>query len=182
MKVDFPKYLYYNPVAGTFTWKTRPCWMFKSPGYADYWNRMWAGKRAGKVENNGYVRISLYGRKYQAHQVAAIMMGESFEGKEIDHINGDRADNRWANLRVVTKEENMRNQRIPRNNTSGVTGVSWSSKDKKWDVRLMRDGRSIFIGRFEDWFDAVCARKSANNRYDFHPGHGKGPTGGVYAR
>ncbi len=94
-------------------------------------------------------------------------------GLEIDHINGDREDNRLDNLRLVTRQENTKNVRLRDSNTCGVTGVGWFTRRSKWRSRIESDGKAIHLGYFDDWFDAVCARMSANNRYGFHPNHGR---------
>jgi hypothetical protein len=70
--------------------------------------------------------------------------------KEIDHINGDRPDNRIENLREATRRENPYNQGMCKNNTSGFRGVSWHNHSKAWLVRLCVNGKSKIIGYFKD--------------------------------
>jgi hypothetical protein len=95
------------------------------------------------------------------------------KGMQIDHINGDIHDNRMSNLRLVTNQENARNRAVSMNNTSGVNGVSWCKKARKWRPSIGVDGKLLRLGTFDDWFEAVCARMSANNRYGFHVNHGR---------
>ena len=66
-----------------------------------------------------------------------------------DHINGDKTDNRLANLRDVTRLENARNMPRPKNNTSGVLGVSWSKSHGKWAARIKVEGRKLSAGHFD---------------------------------
>ena len=93
--------------------------------------------------------------------------------QEIDHINGNRDDNRKCNLRVVNRQVNMKNKRVQRNSTTGVTGVSLKSKAKKYTAAIKVNMESVFLGQYEDKWDAICARMSANNKYAFHKNHGR---------
>lgn len=95
------------------------------------------------------------------------------EGMSIDHINGDTKDNRLENLRCVTHSDNLKNCRRRPDNKSGVTGVRWEKERSKWAVQVRSQGKAIYLGRYTDWFDAVCARMSANNTYGFHANHGR---------
>lgn len=94
-------------------------------------------------------------------------------GMQIDHINGKRDDNRLSNLRVVTHQENTQNAKRRKDNASGVNGVYWNKQGGKWHSRIQVDGGKIHLGYFDDWFEAVCARLSANNTYGFHLNHGR---------
>lgn len=95
------------------------------------------------------------------------------EGLDIDHINGDTRDNRLSNLRVVTHSDNLKNCKRRTDNKSGVTGVRWDKVRSKWAVQITSQGNKLALGRFDDWFEAVCARKSADNYYGFHENHGR---------
>jgi HNH endonuclease/AP2 domain len=78
-------------------------------------------------------------------------------GQEIDHINGDKLDNRRANLRVCTRAENNRNRSIHRNNQSGLKGVFWHSRDRRWRAKIQVDGQRLHLGNFADKADAARA-------------------------
>ncbi len=93
----------------------------------------------------------------------------------IDHINGDRGDNRISNLRVVTSTENNRNKAINKNNTSGVTGVTWSKSRRKWIAQIHIGKIGKALGGFDRVEDAIAARKNAETRYGFHENHGRKP-------
>jgi len=84
---------------------------------------------------------------------------------EVDHINIDRLDNRKINLRQCTHAENCKNQPISKNNTSGVTGVSWSKKDKVWVAYIRLNYKNIRLGVFKDKMLAVKARKEGEIKY-----------------
>lgn len=73
------------------------------------------------------------------------------EGKFIDHINHNGLDNRIANLRIVTRQQNMWNKRKQRGSySSKYKGVTWLKSANRWQVRMTYDGRSMFIGYFDD--------------------------------
>jgi len=91
----------------------------------------------------------------------------------VDHINGNKQDDRWDNLREVTHAENHRNRPRNHNNKSGVTGAFWCKARNKWQVSIMVLGIAKHLGCYEDFFEAVCARKSAELKYGFHENHGR---------
>lgn len=75
---------------------------------------------------------------------------ESPKGKDIDHINHDGLDNRRENLRICTRSQNKKNGLKYRNNTSGLNGVCWVQKAKKWQAQIKKDGKNIYLGYFND--------------------------------
>ena len=135
-------------------------------------NKINIGDKAGYINNCGYSLISIYGKKYQAHKLAWLYMCGEWPNHEIDHINHNKADNRFVNLRSVTHKENGKNTSLKSNNKSGVNGVSYSKERKKWVADIRIDGRTIFLGRFKYFMQAVAARFSADIEYDFHVNHG----------
>ena len=80
---------------------------------------------------------------------------------DTDHINGDRLDNRKKNLRICTHSQNLMNQRVPSDNTSGYTGIIWDKERSMWMVRI----KKIHLGRFKELSKAIKARKQAELRY-----------------
>lgn len=80
---------------------------------------------------------------------------------QIDHINGVGTDNRVENLRLATSQENNRNRRIAKNNTSGIRGVCWNRFKKKWKAYIMIDSRLYNLGDFDSLENAKNARESA---------------------
>lgn len=86
-------------------------------------------------------------------------------GYEIDHINGNTLDNRRCNLREVTKSQSALNRKVRRDNTSGVTGVQFNKKTKKWMAFISKDGRWEYRGSRPTFEEAVEVRKAAELKY-----------------
>ncbi len=137
------------------------------------WNTRYAGKEAFTTISRGYKTSSIFGPKYFAHRVIWTMYHGEQPSDYIDHKNHDRSDNRIKNLRVVTNQGNARNQPKRKDNTSGVTGVCWRKRQKKWEVNIVINGKFIYLGRFTDKADAIAARKAAEIEHGFHKNHGK---------
>lgn len=158
--------LRYDPDTGKLYW--REC-----ASMPKSWNTKYAGREAlAFVGNNGRYMGRIDYKAYQAHRIAwALHYGEDPDG-QIDHINHDPLDNRIANLRVVSHQENHRNTGLRRNNASGVMGVSWHKAGAKWTAYVMVDGRKQHLGYFHEFDDAVAARKAAEAQYGFHANHG----------
>ena len=157
---DIKKAVTYNPDTGLFTrnvaWGSKP-----------------AGSSIGSKPLSGYILVGIYGEVFKAHYLAWIYMFGSTQGKEIDHINHDGTDNRLCNLRLVSHADNMMNQRMYKNNTSGVTGVNWSNQASKWHAQIQVGGKKKHLGFFSDKNKAVLARKEAEEYLGFHPNHGE---------
>lgn len=151
--------LNYNPNTGVFTWLVARGGNF-------------TGVTAGSTTARGYITIRVNTQAYQAHRLAYLYMTGEFPLNDIDHINHVPDDNRWENLRAVTHKENLMNQLIRINNTSGCMGVHWNKKNTNWLVRIMNKGKYISIGSFNNLGDAVAARKAAEIEYGYHANHG----------
>ena len=155
----------YNPGTGELKWRPRSCKSF---------NTKHAGRPAfNQTDDQGY-KVGRMGKvNYKAHRVAwAIHHGEWPNGL-IDHVNGNRSDNRLVNLRVVDDAANARNSARPKNNTSGATGVYWFKRDRKWWVKVGFNKKAHHIGYFENLGDAIAARNAAYKEFGFHENHGR---------
>lgn len=149
------KILHYDPETGVFIRKVR-C----GPSLA--------GTVAGWKHPNGYVDIKVKNQTERAHRLAWLYMTGKFPNEHIDHIDGNRANNRFSNLRAATNSENQQNRhRLHRRNTSGVTGVAWNPATLTWQVTIAVDGRRRHLGTFRDFDLAVEARRSAEK--ELHP-------------
>src|SRR5690606_11618117 len=121
---------------------------------------------------DGYREVGIDGRLYKAHRVIWLYIAGEWPD-EIDHINGDRSDNRFANLRAVSRAENMRNKRSYKNNRSGQNGVSWHNQDRRWIAYITINGKFKRLGGFINKDDAIAARLKAEAEYGlFQKRHG----------
>lgn len=100
-------------------------------------------------DRDGYLKISVRGVSLKAHRVAWAMVHGEWPKDQIDHINGQRDDNRIANLREAGHAENAQNQATPRNNTSGYIGVSWRPGKGKWRAQISVGGVRHHLGLFD---------------------------------
>lgn len=137
------------------------------------WNTANAGKRAlTYVDHNGYCVGNIWGRPHKAHRVLwALSSGEWPE--EVDHINGDRTDNRLANLRAVSRRENSRNVGRRADNSTGFVGVTMVPETGRFRARVCSDGKSIHIGMFSSAEAAAAAQAGLRASLGFHENHGR---------
>lgn len=162
MTRDYLKTLmHYDPDTGIFTRLTAVARNTK------------VGDEVGTDAGKGHLRTGIDGKYYFMHRLAFIYMTGKFPNHSVDHINGDRADNRWCNLRDVPCGENSRNAKRCRNNKSGVTGVTWSAKSLRWRSFIGVSGQIIYLGSFTNKESAISVRKSAERIYGYHPNHGR---------
>jgi hypothetical protein len=166
------KLLGYDEASGLLFWLPRPHEMFATESAAKSWNTKYANKVAGSKTSEGYTIISVLGVSYMAHRLAWVIANKKLPDGEIDHINGDRNDNRAKNLRVVSAQENSRNAKKQKNNTTGHTGVYWDKTLCKYVALIGLNGRLKNLGRFETVDEAVTARLEAQRRYNFSSRHG----------
>jgi hypothetical protein len=159
---ELKKLLHYDPDTGIFLWR-KPS------------KRIRDNLVAGTTHKTGYIEIRVKGKKYKAHRLAWLYTHGEWPKCNIDHINQNRSDNRIKNLREANHKENSKNAGMYKNNTSGVMGVRLTKGKikRKWRAVICVNRRSIHVGYFEDKFEAICARKSAENKYGFHVNHGK---------
>lgn len=93
--------------------------------------------------------------------------------QSIDHIDGDGLNNKIDNLRIACHAINNKNRSLSRVNKTGISGVSWIKARSKFEARISDNGKEIFLGRFNNIFDAAVARKSAEIRFNYHANHGR---------
>lgn len=142
---EIKKLISYNPDSGRFTW------LVNRRAVKD-------GDIAGSVNSKGYVCISVLGSSYLAHRMAWMFV-HGYTPKEIDHVNGNRSDNRISNLRDSCRSENALNTAMSDRNSSGTKGVSYNKKYKLWQAYGSINGKGVSIGSFKKIEDAIEARK-----------------------
>lgn len=175
MKVrEYPSYEYlnmilsYNSDTGELIWKERPRWMFKADWSHKHFNKKFSGKLAYGKSGTGYQHIGIFGTRYLSHIICWILYHWKQSDKEIDHINRVKTDNRICNLREVEPYKNCQNKDIRSDNTTGVSGVTRSARDKKFYSRITIKGKRIFLGTFEDINEAISERLKAELKYNFN--------------
>ena len=112
--------IHYDKDSGVFTWKV------------DRQNIAKKGMVAGSSASDNYLVLTLFNKQYKAHRIAWMYEYGHFPKDNIDHINGNKKDNRIINLRDVTSLINHKNMSIDKRNKSGKTGVTWHKLSKKW--------------------------------------------------
>jgi len=122
-------------------------------------------KPAGTKTNTGYMMIMIDKKRYYAHRLAWALYYSKWPNYQIDHINGDKVDNRINNLREATIAQNGKNYGFNKSNTSGEKGVCWSKSSNKWRSIIKVDGKQIHLGYFTDMKDAILARHKAEQKH-----------------
>lgn len=135
----FVEAISYCPETGEFRWLVK-----RAP-------RAKVGDLVGTVMRSGHRRIHAFGQMILAHRLAFLYMTGAIPDGDVDHINGVRDDNRWANIRPATKAVNAQNRRHPNRNNrsgSGYIGVTRHG-DQKWRASIGVGGKQTYLGLFE---------------------------------
>lgn len=144
------------------------------PSTGNFWWREQArgrrlGQRAGRMAS-GYVQIHLDKKRYQAHWLVWFYHNGTWPTDEVDHINGNKLDNRIENLRLATRCENRQNHKMMKNNTSGFRGVHWSKKEGKWIASICIAGTQKRLGAFTSPEEASeCYLAAKKQEHLFQP-------------
>jgi len=117
-----------------------------------------AGNRAGRLLKTGYRSIHISGRRYQEHRLV-FLWHHGFMPSQIDHVNGDKCDNRIENLREADHSRNQMNT-SDRKNSTGYRGVRFVERTGRWAARIYKNGREIRIGTFDTPEEASAAYKA----------------------
>lgn len=124
------------------------------------------GNKTGWVEYTKlkmYLRLSINYKKYHIHRLIFLYMTGEFPQDTIDHIDGDSLNNKWNNLRAVSMKVNNQNLGLFYSNKSGISGVWFNPKRQRWDATIKINEKTTHVYYGKDFFEACCARKSAEN-------------------
>lgn len=124
----------YNEQTGIFTWRI-------SLGC-----KILPGRRAGSIDENGYIRIGIDGHQVRAHRLVWLYIYGCWPSGGLDHVNGHKDDNRLINLREASQSQNNSNRPIQKNNRSGFKGVCWNKFERRWHAYIQVNNKYIYLG------------------------------------
>lgn len=166
--------LAYDAETGCLTWKPRPRHLFHKTGAWKCWNSRYAGRPALNSPDKGGYRIgAIFDKMTKAHRAAWAIYYGNWPTSMLDHIDGDGANNKIANLREVTNSVNLQNATCRLDNKSGMMGVSWSKVTAKWFAYINHKGKRIPLGHYVNLDEAKAVRLAAEREYGFHKNHNR---------
>jgi hypothetical protein len=165
--------LTYFPDTGKFMWRIRPETHFSSDAKwsaADAckrWNNRYASTEAFVTPSTKakYLTGVIFNKRLLAHRVAWAMSNGSWPTETIDHKNGVRSDNRLANLRQASRQEQSRNTSSAHNSTSKFLGVSFRKDREKWRANIFISGRQTSLGSFLSEIEAAIMYDAAAKKH-----------------
>jgi hypothetical protein len=128
---------YFDYKDGNLFWKKQPASHIK------------VGDVVGTINKRGYVQVKFLCKRFYAHRLIYFMFNGYFP-QEVDHIDGNKTNNKIENLREATPAQNRHNRKISKNNTSGIKGVSWNKKENVWIAQCQVNKKNYFLGRYHD--------------------------------
>lgn len=137
----------YDPATGSFKWRVK------------MGARGCAGKQAGHINAEGYLHIQIDGQKYLGHRLAFLIVNGTWP-RSVDHIDLNKANNSWSNLREASQSENMANQTVRSTNLLGVKGVS-RRPNGKYSAQIHCRGVKRYLGVFNTIDEASAAYRAA---------------------
>lgn len=146
---QFDEALAYNEETGVLSWKIRPS------------ARTFPGDVIKAKDTHGYVMFGFKNKTFLAHRVIWLLKTGEWPALTVDHINLDRADNRWLNLRAATKAQNCANQPARRTNRSGLKGAYWHKAASSWTACF----RGKYLGIYPTKEAAHAAYSEAAEKY-----------------
>jgi len=163
--------LRYEPETGKLLWLPRKHVLGTTKRATNTFNSRRAGSEAFTcLSTDGYLIGAVLGVSLRAHRVAWAIQYEVWPCGMIDHIDGNRANNRINNLRVVTPAENARNAAHHKNSPHPYPGIR--RHNGRW-IAFIGSGGSSFLGAFETLDEALMVRKRAEQDFGYHQNHGR---------
>ena len=129
------------------------------------WNARYAGKVAGGFNDEGYINICMRGILYRAHVIAWFYMTAEYPTTDIDHVDGDRKNNCFSNLRLASRSQNISNSKKSVNNTSGYKGVCFSKRDGKFVAQIKCNKKRYHLGYYNNPEEAHTAYCEAAKKF-----------------
>jgi hypothetical protein len=121
-------------------------------------------KKAGSLKPTGYIVIEINNKNIMAHRLVWLYHNKKINGF-IDHIDGDRSNNRIENLRMVNRIQNQWNRKISANNKTGIKGIRIRPDNNKFEARIAVNGKRIVLGSFEDLELAELVMQVARDKF-----------------
>lgn len=133
--------LNYDHDTGVFKWKHRS-------DIPKEINARFSSMMTGEKLDHGYRRIVINSKKYYAHRLAWLYVNGYFPKITIDHIDGDKSNNKISNLREATYSQNQCNLGTAKNNRSGLKGVTYDKRQNNWFARIKINKKQIYLGSY----------------------------------
>lgn len=149
---ELQKQLYYDTKTGNFTWILAKHGVKKD-------------SIAGHITKEGYKSLTINYKKYLIHRLVWFYVNKKWPTEFIDHINGNKLDNRIENLREATNSQNNFNAKLSKKNTSGCKGIVFNKNRKKWQAQIGFNNKYIYLGLFENFELAKQAINDARKKY-----------------
>jgi HNH endonuclease len=149
LTIERLKYLLeYYPESGHLVWRITS-------------GRSKAGEQTGCLHVHGYLLVGIDGKVYKSHRLAWAIFYGYWPISQLDHANGDRADNRICNLREATNSQNGWNCKVRKHSKSGIKGLRWNPQRKKWEAEIRANHQRFRLGRFDCLGHALKTRAAA---------------------
>ena len=157
---DIKTLLWYDPESGAFRYRV-PTSPISKP---------W--RLAGGKSSAGYLQIWVGKHHVYAHRLAVLYMTGEWPPQDVDHIDGCRDNNRWANLRLASRKQNNENQSLVRRNTSGFRGVTFAKSNGKWKAQVGHAGKNVYVGYYDTPEEAGAAAAAKRRQLYTHESRG----------
>ena len=142
-------HLKYDPCTGLGTW------------LVSRRNQTRAGTTAGSISSTGYILIIFKSKSYKAHHLSWFLQTGHDPGQlTIDHIDQNKLNNKFSNLRLATKSQQQHNRSDRLDNKSGHRGVIWQKSRQMYEAYISINGKQIHLGRYKTFEQAVAARQA----------------------
>ena len=138
---------------GVLYWKVKPS------------SKISIGDTAGCIVPRGYICTTIEKKRHYNHRLI-FLYHHGYMPEFLDHIDGNPSNNNIENIRPATSSENSMNRKLRCDSGSGIKGVGWNKKSRKWRVNLNRNRITIYLGSYSSLFDAACVAFS--KRKEFH--------------